>query len=178
VTFWGLLAPKGLSIFGWVTALLGLIASVQFTNTITVGSILTAALVIVLGGLFTLRNNMRSFWKDLAEERAAKIADLEEDMRQDRATASEELLAAHDQMAKFAEEQRVIRHELKGEVAALKASLQVERAKTDLTALTQMLGEQHTEAMERVATGIEQQQEIIQQQRELIELFRDPGPER
>lgn len=158
----GLLLPKGWML---VIALAGVIstflANVEFSNTITVGSIITAALVVVLSGVFTLRNNMRSFWKNLAEERAEQIKVLEQDAADLQKKIHELELKYQRDLAKFAEEQRNIRHELKDELAALNATLAVERAKTDLSALMQQLSAQHTEAMGAVAQGLEKQDQIL-----------------
>lgn len=159
MTVWGMLAPKGWALVAWGVAVV--VASVQFESTVTVGSLLVAALVVVLGGVFTLRNNLRSFWKDLAEERAEKIAALEEEAHDAHAAHLEAIQTAKSEMIEYAEEQRTIRHELKNEIVALKATLQVEQAKTDLSALMQQLSEQHTEAMNLIGQGLDKQSEII-----------------
>jgi Flp pilus assembly pilin Flp len=49
------------------------VSSVSFSNTIGLGSIITAAIVVVAAGVFTLRNNLKSFWKTLAEERGEQV---------------------------------------------------------------------------------------------------------
>ena len=159
----GLLIPQGWAGIGYVgTAIGGVLATVQFTNTVTTGSIITAAVVIVLSGLFTLRNNLRSFWHDLAVERGAQVEE-----QQTRIHDLEvEILKLHeatkDELAHHLDEQRILRHELKGEVAALKAALQVEQAKTDLSTLMEQLAGQHREAMTNISAGLLKQQQIIE----------------
>lgn len=158
----GLFVPKGWIGFAYAgTAFGGVVATLRFSDTVTTGSVITAAVVIVLSGLFTLRNNLRSFWHDLAIERGAQVEGLEQQIRERDA----EIVKLHEEskaeLAKHFEEQRVVRHELKGEVAALRAQLQVEQAKTDLSALADQLGRQHSEAMANISAGLEKQQEII-----------------
>ena len=97
--------------------------------------VLIAALIVVAAGLFTLRNNMKSFWKDLAEERGEQVRQLERHLRE----KTDELLQAQlkhsEQMAAFAEEQREVRHELKNELASTAAKLVAEQAKHDLSSV-------------------------------------------
>jgi hypothetical protein len=158
----GLLLPKGWAGLGFVfTAATAVLAELRFSDTVTTGSVITAAVVIVLSGLFTLRNNLRSFWHDLAVERGAEVESLTKHLQE-----KDEALAKLNQeksaeLAHHLEEQRTLRQELKNEVAALRASLRVEQAKTDLSALMEQLGRQHTEAMENIALGIQKQQEVI-----------------
>ena len=158
----GLLLPKGwigfLMVFAGGSALA---VDLHFSDTITIGSIIVAALVIVLSGLFTLRNNLRSFWHDLAEERLAEIQSLHAHLAEREQEIERDREAARETLEKQTEEQRLIRHELKNEVAALHATLRVEQAKTDLSALMKQLGDQHIEAMTQVTLGLEKQQEII-----------------
>jgi murein L,D-transpeptidase YcbB/YkuD len=147
---WGLLVPKGwagvLAVGGVIWGVLG---AIRFQDTITVGSILIAALVIVAGGVFTFRNNMRTFWRNLAEERAEQIKVLEQRGQEKDAQIIQLQEAAKAELAKTADEQRAIRHELKNQIAELRASLRVEQTKTDLTSLLEQLATQHAEAMEK-----------------------------
>ena len=62
-----------------------LYAALKFGQTVSVTAIVVAAGVVVLGGVFTLRNNMRSFWRDLAEERKAQNDQLEIEVREKQA---------------------------------------------------------------------------------------------
>lgn len=114
----------------------GFFLTVDLTKTISLGSILVGALVVVLAGVFTLRNNMRSFWKDLAEQRDAEVTELQKDLK-----------AKEEEMAAFALAQQELRHELKAELDAAKLLLEGERAKTDLSALLSHMNEQHREVV-------------------------------
>jgi len=159
----GLLVPKGAYL---LAAGIGIastfLANVAFSNTITTGALITAALVVVLSGIFTFRNNMRTFWKNLADEREAQIEQLEAHLAEANQKLHEQELKAAADLAAFSDEQRALRHELKNELAAVNATLTVERAKTDLTALMEQLGTQHKEAMGAVAKGLDKQDQILQ----------------
>ena len=98
------------------------IGASNFSANTTAVSIVVAALVIVIGGLFTLRNNLKTFWKERALELEEKVKVLDQH-------AEEKL----QERAAFAEEQRDVRHELKTQLANAKAQLEVERAKHDLS---------------------------------------------
>lgn len=104
------------------------VASLGFRDTVSLGSVISAAALIVAAGIFTLRQNVKSFWRDLAEQREQQI----EQLRQDADAALQE-------RAKFAEEQRDIRHQLKNDLAAATANLTVERARHDLTTVYERL---------------------------------------
>jgi hypothetical protein len=124
----GILAIAGIGV-SWL-------ASVSFSNTIGLGSIITAAVVVVAAGVFTLRNNLKSFWKELAEERGEQVKILTADLKK----AADDLVAAQlrhtDEMASFAEEQREVRHQLKTEIATLEGRLKLEQSKHDLSVVT------------------------------------------
>lgn len=161
MTLTGLLVPKGWALAGWVGGGTYVLAGIQFSNTITVGSIVVAALVIVLSGVFTLRNNLRSFWRGLAEERGEQVTVLETTLKERDEKIRELQDQARADMEKFADEQQAVRHDLKNQLAEQRALLTVEKAKTDLSALLELLGKQHGEAMEQIATGLGKQDEII-----------------
>jgi flagellar basal body-associated protein FliL len=159
---WGFLIPKGwpglLAAFGVIS---GLIGTVRFSDTVTIGSIIVASLVVIAGGIFSFRNNMRTFWRNLAEERAEQIKVLEEHAH-DRENQMLELQEQyHTQLAEAAEQQRLLRHELKNELASVKALLAVEHSKTDLSSLLELLARQHDEAMTRMETGMQNQARIL-----------------
>jgi hypothetical protein len=107
--------------------------SAHLNDVVGLGSILVAAVVVIVAGVFTLRNNLKSFWKTLAEERGEQVKVLEAELR----TKAQELLDAQvhhtEQMAAFAEEQREVRHQLKTDLATLRGQLTVEQAKHDLS---------------------------------------------
>lgn len=112
----------------------------------TVVSIVTASAIVVLGGLFTLRNNLKTFWKERAEELDAKVKVLEEHAEQ-----------KLQERAQFAEEQRELRHKLKNELATAQAQLEVERAKHDMTAVyTRLETLEHT-----FSAGVQQQSALL-----------------
>jgi sensor histidine kinase YesM len=139
----------------------GLLNTIRVSDTITIGSIVMASLVIVAGGIFSFRNNMRTFWRNLAEERQEQIKVLEEHAH-DRENQMLELQDQyHVQLAEAAEQQRLLRHELKNELAAVKALLAVEHSKTDLSSLLDLLARQHDEAMQKMRTGMENQTRIL-----------------
>jgi uncharacterized protein YoxC len=124
----------------------GAIAVVHFGQTISVTAIIVAAAVVVLGGVFTLRNNMRSFWRDLAEERKEQIAQLEDEVRV-KGTEQLEMERRHNaEMLKVSDEQREIRHALKTKLAEMGHLLDIEKAKHDLTAVTE-----HLDSLDRLA---------------------------
>ncbi len=109
----------------------------------SVASAVVVALVITLAGVFTLRANMKTFWRDLADERGEQIQLLEEHLR---AKAAElvTLQAAHvAEMVQFGEEQRDLRHALKSELATTQHSLALEMGKHDLSAVVAKLDALH-----------------------------------
>ncbi len=101
------------------------------------------AIIVLIGAYFALRNNLRTYWKEVAAERAAQIAELEQRL----VVKAEELIvlqAAHAaEMLEFAEEQRVIRHELKAALATTQNALTLEMAKHDLSAVVVKLDALH-----------------------------------
>jgi len=126
-------------------------------------SMLGAAVALVVA-FFTVRNARRSYWRDLVAERDAEITTLK---RHD-----DEKLA---ERARFAEEQREIRHELKNRVASLQGQLELEQAKHDLSSLYTRL--EAVEAIlasrqsmfESIADGVNAQEAVL---REILEELR------
>ena len=116
-----------------------LYAALKFGQTVSVTAIVVAAGVVVLGGAFTLRNNMRSFWRDLAEERKAQNDQLEIEVREKQAELLDLERRHAAETLKASDEQREIRHQLKGKLAELGHQLDLERAKHDLSAVTERL---------------------------------------
>jgi uncharacterized membrane protein YccC len=159
---WDLLIPKGWSGLLAVSGVIyGVFGTVRFSDTVTIGSIIVASLVVIAGGVFSFRNNMRTFWRNLAEERQEQIKVLEEHAREREEHMLELQEQYHEQLATSAEQQRLLRHELKNELVAVKALLAVEHSKTDLSALLDLLARQHDEAMQRMNTGMENQTRIL-----------------
>lgn len=92
-------------------------AQATFTSTIGLGSLIVGMLVVILFGVFSLRDRKNAGWKDRYE--------------QEQATAKQEREKA-DGLAERLEEERVIRHDIKDELATAKAQLLVEQAKPNL----------------------------------------------
>lgn len=93
-----------------------LVDTVNFSNTITTGAIISTLVVASVAGLFTIRSNIAKTWKESYEaEHTAKL------------NAEEECRKQSLEMLSEREQQQILRHELKNEIAALKL-------KTDLSA--------------------------------------------
>ncbi len=123
----------------------GVVFAVDFNHTITLGSILTAFIVIAIAGVFTVRSKIATIWRQEAEgERAAKQR-LEEALAAERA----------DRLV-FERQQQEMRHDLKGEVVALKAQLKAVEAKTDLTVALEAIRVMNAELAETVSAAIMQ----------------------
>lgn len=143
-----LLGPKILALAGAAAATT---VGLKFGQTISVTAIVVSALVVVLGGLFTLRNNIRSFWRDLAEERGAQVVELEAEVRELNAKLLASQHAHAEQILAEANAQRELRHQLKGEVATLQHQLELESAKHDLSSVTARLKALEDLAVQRAA---------------------------
>lgn len=101
----------------------GVIAAFDFNHEVTLGSILTAFIVIAIAGVFTVRSKIATIWRQEAEgERAAK------QRLEDALTAERSERALSDR------QQQEARQDLQAEVVALKAQLKAVEARTDLTA--------------------------------------------
>lgn len=100
----------------------GLAAEIDFSHTITLGSVLVAFVVLAIAGIFTLRSKIANVWRQEAEgERAL------------RERAQEELNNARQERQSFEREQQELRHALKNEVVGLKAQIKVLESRTDLS---------------------------------------------
>ena len=120
-----------------------------------------AAAAVLAGAYFALRNNLKTYWKELASERAAEVQDLERQLKE----KAEELIllqAAHAaEMLQFAEEQRELRHELKSNLASAQNALTAEMAKHDLSAVVAKLDalhrrlDQHDERLTQLIGNLE-----------------------
>ncbi len=121
----------------------GVVFAIDFNHTITLGSILTALIVIAIAGVFTVRSKIATIWREEAEgERAAKQR-IEEALAKERA----------DRLV-FERQQQEIRHDLKGEVVALKAQLKAVEAKTDLTVALEAIRVMNADLTETVSASI------------------------
>ncbi len=135
-----LLLYKGL---GYLTGLLfslTVIATVDLSSEITLGSILIAFIIIAISGVFTVRSKIATIWREEAEGERASKERLEEVIQAERIDRT-----------MFERQQQEIRHELKGEVAALKAQVKVMEAKTDLTVALEAIREMHVILVEQIA---------------------------
>jgi len=103
-------------------ASLGVFTAIDFSHTITLGSVLLALIIIAIAGVFTIRSKIATIWREEAEGEKSKAERLEAIVAQERSERST-----------FEREQQELRHTLKGEIAALQAQLKVAEAKTDLT---------------------------------------------
>lgn len=124
-------------------AAVGVFADINFQERLTLGSIITSVIIIVIAGVFTIRARIATIWREEAEgERAAKER------------LQEELAAAHAERAEFEKTQAELRHELKNQIVALQAQLQVLEAKTDLTGAVERITATSEASGERVATQL------------------------
>jgi hypothetical protein len=119
-------------------------------------------MVVVAGGIFSFRNNMRTFWRNLAVERQEEIKVLIDKLGESEERYRELQTQARSEAERIAEEQRSIRHDLKAQLAAVNKLLEAEHAKTDLSALMEQLGSQHHDAMQRMEAGLARQGRILQ----------------
>ena len=123
----------------------GVVAAVDFSSEITLGSIIIAFVIIAFAGVITVRSKIATIWRQEAEgERAAKQR-LEEQLAAERA----------DRLT-FEREQQEIRHNLKGDVVALQAQLKVAEAKTDLTTALEAIRVMNADLAEHVSEAIMQ----------------------
>ena len=100
-----------------VAAIAGVVGALTVHDTVNAGSIIVACLVVIVAGIFTLRNNMKTFWKNLAEERGEQVKVLQEELRKETSA----LAQATIQQAEIA------------------AKLKLEEAKRDLTGVVSRL---------------------------------------
>lgn len=107
--------------FTFATAFLGILA-VDFRDQITLGTLITTAVVIIIAGFFTIRSKIAATWHDVADAKEAANKILQKEL-------SDEQLAR----VIFEKEQQELRHNLKNEIAARDLQLKSLEAKTDLT---------------------------------------------
>lgn len=115
-------------------------AQVDFSHTITLGSIILGVLLTAVAGLFTIRTQVVNVWRQTAEGRLERIKELEIDAKD---AEREHALA----LATLEREQLDIRHDLKAELAACKAELTIEKAKHDLGSVIEQMNNLHHEAI-------------------------------
>jgi len=100
----------------------GLLWTINFSDTITLGSVLLAIIVLVVAALFTIRSKIATIWREEAEGERARAERLDEQLGQEK-----------ESRALFERQQQEIRHDLKDELATCKAQLKAMEARTDLT---------------------------------------------
>lgn len=121
-------------------------AQANFSNTITLGSIILGIVVLVVAALFTIRSNVAKIWREEAE--GWKSSALHERELREKSVLDR---------ARELDEERDVRHALKNELAATKADLAVEKAKPDLSLIVEQSKENYANAMRDITamvTGI------------------------
>ncbi len=121
----------------------GVVFAVDFNHTITLGSVLTAFIVIAIAGVFTVRSKIATVWRQEAEGERARAHRLEETLAKER-----------DDRLQLERQQQELRHDLKGEVVALKAQLKAVEAKTDLTAALEAIRQMNAALAEQLSGSI------------------------
>jgi len=138
-----LLAHKTLGTLALLVGSAGVFTAIDFSRTITLGSILIGIVIVIISALFTIRSKIATIWREEAEgERAAKER-LEEQLGDEKASR-----------AAFEREQQELRHELKGKIAELSAQLQVMEAKTDLTTALETIKEMNETSVNAIRVAI------------------------
>ncbi len=136
---------KALGLTAGLLASFGVLATIDFNSQITLGSILIAFIVIAVSGIFTVRSKIATIWREEAEgERAAKER-YEQALTKERA----------DRVL-IERQQQELRHDLKSEVAGLKAQLKAVEAKTDLTAALETIRQMNATLAEQLSGSIVQ----------------------
>ncbi len=134
---------KALGLSVGLLASFGVVFAVDFNNTITTGSILIAFIIAVAAGAFTVRSKIATVWRQEAEGEKAKAARVEDMLVKERA----------DRVL-LERQQQELRHDLKGEVVALKAQLKAVEAKTDLTAALESIRQMNATLAEQLSGSI------------------------
>ncbi len=140
-----LLVYKSLGLTAGLLASFGVLATIDFNSQITLGSILIAFILIAVSGIFTVRSKIATIWREEAEgERAAKER-YEQALTKERADRIQ-----------VERQQQELRHDLKSEVAGLKAQLKAVEAKTDLTAALETIRQMNATLAEQLSGSIVQ----------------------
>lgn len=164
-----MLAHKTLGHFAVLVTSAGVFTAIDFTHTITLGSIVVTFVVAVVAGVFTIRSRIANIWRQEAEgERAAKER------------LDEELAAEKESRARFEREQQELRHGLKNKIAELKAEREVLAARTDLTVALdaiQKINEQTSESIiDAFRSGGDRSRERDETTHRLLTEIRDKLP--
>ncbi len=134
---------KGVLLLAGLLASYGVVFSVDFTHTITAGSILIAFVIAIAAGAATIRSKIAAVWREEAEGQRAAKERLEETLLKERADR-----------IRFDREQQDLRHGLKSDVAALTAQLKAMEARTDLTVALETIREMNAKLAEEVGGSI------------------------
>lgn len=102
------------------------VAAAHFSDTITLGSVLVGLAVMVVAGFGAVRSQIARNYRDSWESEKTLRVEKEE-----------ALARCHEQMSVEREEQRIIRHQLKDDLATAKAQVAVLETRTDFTAYEQ-----------------------------------------
>jgi hypothetical protein len=136
--------PEGGFVIAQIGVLVTFFAAATFSNTFTTGSAIVAVLAVVLFGIFTFRDKRTAGWKDLYALEREK---------------NENLMTER-------ENERVLRHSIKDELAATKLLLEVERNKPDLSVVLdqqRVLWTDATRNLTTLITGLVATQKAMQE---------------
>jgi hypothetical protein len=128
------------------------LAAASFSDKIKLVAIVLGALIVSVAGIFTIRANAASTWRDEADAQREKAKRLVDEKHALELAFSDHKAAVIQEKTTFETEQQGLRHELKDEIAGLRASLEVERSKPDLSALMERLAAQHEDTVKRLGT--------------------------
>jgi hypothetical protein len=164
-----ILVHKTLGLFAIFVTSAGVLAVVDFSQTITLGSILIAFIILVVSGVFTVRSRIATIWRQEAEgERAAKER-LEEELADERVSRVE-----------FEKQQQELRHDLKDQISGLKSQLKVMEARTDLTAALETIQKINEHTTESIVDAMHKTSMLSEQRdgatHKLLEEIRDKLP--
>ena len=121
----------------------GAVATVKFSDQITLGSIIATCAVLIVAGLVTIRSRIAKVWREEAEGEKAKAERLQADLEAERAARLE-----------FEKQQQELRHDLKDELAGVKAANAVLEAKTDLSSALETIRQMNETTVKTVTEAI------------------------
>lgn len=121
-------------------------AEANFKSTIGLGSIIVGMLVVILFGIFSLRDKRNSGWKDLYEQEREKNTNLLEEKEVERAE----------------------RHDVKDKLAETKALLEIEKAKPDLSVILEQQRILWSDALAPLTATLQAMQSTQQQMLKLL----------
>jgi hypothetical protein len=148
----------------------GVFAAIDFSRTITLGSVLLGIIVLVVAAMFTIRSKIATIWREEAEGERARVARLEEQIAEEK-----------EDRANFELAQQEIRHDLKDELAACKAQLKAMEARTDLTVALREIREMNENTVTKIGqlvvdTFVEKSKQEHAETHKLLSEIRDKLP--